>query len=176
MVDQQMIRAATNEQALGTVTLQPSPAQGDAVRLVIIGLISFLTLVDLFAAQAILPSLVRAYKTTPAMMGFAVNASTIGMAIAGVVVSLSSRYLNRRRGIWISLATLAIPTTLLANAPDITGFLLLRVAQGVCMSTAFTMTMAYLAEQSSAQATANALAAYITTSPAIWSVGSYRPL
>ena len=63
-----MIRAATNEQALGTVW--PASAQGDAVRLVIIGLISFLTLVDLFAAQAILPSLVRAYKTTPAMMGF----------------------------------------------------------------------------------------------------------
>jgi predicted MFS family arabinose efflux permease len=162
MVDQQMIRVATNEQALGTVTVRPSLAQGDAIRLVIIGLISFLTLVDLFAAQAILPSLVRVYKTTPAMMGFAVNASTIGMGIAGVVIALSSRYLNRRRGIWISLATLAIPTTLLASAPDITGFLLLRVAQGVCMSTAFTLTMAYLAEQSSAQATANALAAYIT--------------
>ena len=57
------------------------------------------------------------------MMGFAVNASTIGMAIAGVVVALISRYLNRRHGIWISLAMLAIPTTLLfASAPDITGF------------------------------------------------------
>ena len=102
----------------------------------------------IFAAQAILPSLVRAYNTTPAMMGFAVNASTIGMAIAGVVVALISRYLNRRHGIWISLAMLAIPTTLLASAPDITGFMLLRVAQGLCMSTAFTLTMAYLAERS----------------------------
>ena len=157
-----MTRAATNEQALGTATIRRSRERGAAVRLVIIGLISFLTLVDLFAAQAILPSLVRAYHTTPAMMGFAVNASTIGMAIAGVVVALISRYLNRRRGIWMSLAMLAVPTTLLATAPDITSFMLLRVAQGLCMSTAFTLTMAYLAEQSSAQATASALAAYIT--------------
>jgi MFS transporter, YNFM family, putative membrane transport protein len=157
-----MSRVATNENALSTATVPPLRGQGNAVRLIIIGLISFLTLVDLFAAQAILPSLVRAYNTTPAMMGFAVNASTIGMAIAGVVVALISRNLDRRRGIWISLAMLAIPTTLPASAPDIMGFMLLRVAQGVCMSTAFTLTMAYLAEQSSAEATASALAAYIT--------------
>jgi MFS transporter, YNFM family, putative membrane transport protein len=133
-----------------------------AGRLLVVGLISFLTLVDLFAAQAILPSLVRAYQTTPAMMGFAVNASTIGMAVAGVIVALISRHLNRRRGIWVSLALLAVPTTLLASAPDITSFMLLRVAQGFCMATAFTLTMAYLAEQSSAEDTASALAAYIT--------------
>ena len=113
------------------------------------------------APWAILPELVQAYHTTPAMMGVAVNASTIGMAIAGVVVALLSRGLDRRRGIWIGLAVLAIPTSLLASAPDITAFTALRIAQGLCMSTAFTLTMAYLAEQSSADA-ASALAAYVT--------------
>jgi predicted MFS family arabinose efflux permease len=89
-------------------------------RLLVVGLISFLTLVDLFAAQAILPELVSAYRTTPAMMGVAVNASTISMAVAGIAVALFSRDLDRRRGIWISLALLAIPTALLVSAPDIT--------------------------------------------------------
>jgi MFS transporter, YNFM family, putative membrane transport protein len=131
-------------------------------RLIVIGLISFLTLVDLFAAQAILPELVRAYRTTPAMMGVAVNASTIGMAAAGIVVALLSRSINRRRGIWISLALLAIPTSLLATAPNLAWFTTLRVAQGLCMSTAFTLTMAYLAEQSGAEDIASALAAYVT--------------
>jgi YNFM family putative membrane transporter len=133
-----------------------------AARLLVVGLISFLTLVDLFAAQAILPELVSAYRTTPAMMGVAVNASTIGMAVAGVVVALLSRGLDRRRGIWISLMLLAIPTALLASAPDISWFMALRIAQGLCMSTAFTLTMAYLAEQSGAEDTASALAAYVT--------------
>jgi predicted MFS family arabinose efflux permease len=131
-------------------------------RLIVIGLISFLTLVDLFAAQAILPELVRAYRTTPAMMGVAVNASTIGMAAAGIVVALFSRDLNRRRGIWISLVLLAIPTALLASAPSLAWFTALRVTQGLCMSTAFTLTMAYLAEQSGADDIASALAAYVT--------------
>ena len=46
-----------------------------------IGLIAFLTLVDLFAAQAILPSLVERFQVSRATMGFAVNASTMGMAM-----------------------------------------------------------------------------------------------
>lgn len=130
--------------------------------LILIGLISFLTLVDLFAAQAILPTLVRVYRTTPAMMGFAVNASTIGMAIAGVAIALLSRKFDRRTGIWLSLALLALPTSLLATAHGLGWFTALRITQGLCMSTAFTLTMAYLAEQSSAQDAASALAAYVT--------------
>lgn len=135
---------------------------GAFVRRVLIGLIGFLTLVDLFAAQAILPTLAAMYHVAPAAMGVAVNASTIGMAVAGVVVALLSHRLPRRAGIWISLALLAIPTTLLAGAPNLAAFAALRIGQGVFMSAAFTLTMAYLSEQNTGAATAAALAAYIT--------------
>lgn len=131
-------------------------------RRVLIGLIGFLTLVDLFAAQAILPTLARTYGVAPSAMGVAVNASTIGMAAAGLVVALVSHRLPRRGGIWVSLALLAIPTTLLAHAPDLATFTALRIVQGVFMSAAFTLTMAYLSEQNTGAATAGALAAYIT--------------
>ncbi len=131
-------------------------------RLIVIGVISFLTLVDLFAAQAILPSLTEAYGVTPAQMGFAVNASTLGMAAAGIVMAFVASKINRRQGIWISLALLAIPTTLLGTMPDLMTFTWLRIAQGVCMASAFTLTMAYLAEQYSASEVASALAAYVT--------------
>jgi predicted MFS family arabinose efflux permease len=128
----------------------------------VIALIAFLTLIDLFAAQAILPSLVLAYDTTPAVMGFAVNASTIGMAAAGLVVALLSNRIPRRRGVTVSLGCLAVPTLLLATMPDLATFTALRIAQGVFMASAFTLTMAYLAESSSAQEIAAALAAYVT--------------
>jgi predicted MFS family arabinose efflux permease len=131
-------------------------------RSVVIGLIGFLTLVDLFATQAILPTLAKAYGVTPAAMGFAVNASTIGMAVAGVLVALLSRHINRRHGVWVCLVLLAIPTVLLAGMPEIGTFTALRIVQGIFMSSAFTLTMAYLAEQCSARDTAGALAAYIT--------------
>ena len=56
----------------------------------VIGLIAFLTVVDLFATQAILPSLAKAYGVDAAAMGTAVNTSTFGMAIAGLVDPLAS--------------------------------------------------------------------------------------
>jgi predicted MFS family arabinose efflux permease len=132
------------------------------LRQMLIGLTAFLTLVDLFATQAILPSLTRHYGVTPAAMGFAVNAATIGMAVAGLVVAFLSARIDRRRGILFSLAALAIPTALLAAAPDLTTFTALRIAQGVFMSAAFTLTLSYLAEQCSAADAAGAFAAYIT--------------
>src|SRR6185436_16862466 len=90
---------------------------GVVLRSVIIGLTAFLTVVDLFATQAILPSLTRHYNVTPAAMGFAVNASTMGMAIAGLVVGFFSEHIDRRLGILLSLVLLAAATTLLASAP-----------------------------------------------------------
>src|SRR6201993_5015499 len=137
-------------------------ASGVLLRTVVIGLTAFLTVVDLFATQAILPSLARAYNVTPAAMGFAVNSSTMGMAVAGLVVSLFSQRINRRLGTLTSLSILSIPTALLAVAPDLTTFTVLRIMQGLCMASAFTLTLAYLGEQCSAMDAGGAFAAYIT--------------
>lgn len=135
---------------------------GAALRSLVIGLTAFLTVVDLFATQAILPSLTRHYGVTPAAMGFAVNASTFGMAVAGLIVGFLSPHINRRTGILLSLALLAIPTSLLASAPNLAVFTTLRIAQGLCMASAFALTLAYLGEQCSAMDAGGAFAAYIT--------------
>src|SRR5262245_37637506 len=131
-------------------------------RTIIIGLVAFLTVVDLFATQAILPSLAHAYRVSAAAMSFAVNASTIGMAVASLSVAFFSRRLDRRSGILISLCVLSIPTALLAVAPDLTTFMILRIIQGLCMASAFTLTLAYLGEECSASDAGGAFAAYIT--------------
>ena len=135
---------------------------GVLLRPIVIGLTAFLTVVDLFATQAILPTLTRAYGVTPAAMAFAVNSSTMGMAVAGVAVSLFSQRIDRRLGILLSLTVLSIPTALLAVAPDLTTVTVLRVAQGLCMASAFTLTLAYLGEECSATDAGGAFAAYIT--------------
>ena len=134
----------------------------DSARFGLIALIAFLTLVDLFAAQAILPSLVEKFGVSRATMGFAVNACTFGMAVSGLAIALFGRNVDRRNGIWISLLVLAVPTMLLSVTDDITVFALLRVAQGLCMSAAFTLTVAYLAEHFSPAKATGALAAYVT--------------
>jgi predicted MFS family arabinose efflux permease len=135
---------------------------GVVLRSIVIGLTAFLTVVDLFATQAILPSLARHYQVTPAAMGFAVNATTMGMAAAGLIVGFFSPRIDRRLGILLSLVVLAIPTSLLASAPNLTVFTMLRIAQGLCMASAFALTLAYLGEQCSAMDAGGAFAAYIT--------------
>src|SRR5438876_377096 len=80
---------------------EPHAAHGSTgalLRSFVIGLTAFLTVVDLFATQAILPSLAKAYQVSPAAIGFAVNASTIGMAVAGLAVAFFSHRVDRRRG------------------------------------------------------------------------------
>ena len=140
----------------------PVRKAGASFRIFLVGLIGFLTLVDLFAAQALLPTLVKTYGVKPAAMGAAVNASTFGMAAAGLIVALLSHRIPRAKGIWLALAVLAIPTAFLAFAPSLVVFTALRVIQGVFMATAFTLTMAYLSEHGTAEETASALAAYVT--------------
>jgi predicted MFS family arabinose efflux permease len=84
------------------------------------------------------------------------------MAIAGLAVAFFSRRINRRFGVLASLALLSIPTALLAVAPDLMTFALLRFVQGIFMASAFALTLAYLGEQCSAKDAASAFAAYIT--------------
>jgi YNFM family putative membrane transporter len=143
-----------------------APARSFALRPAIVALMAFFTVVDLFATQAILPMVAAAYRVAPSAAGMAVNTCTLGMAVAGLATALFSRRIDRRFGVVASLVLLAVPTSLLALAPDLEVFTLLRVMQGLCMSTAFTLTLAWLGERSSAGGTsagqAGAFAAYIT--------------
>ena len=130
-------------------------------RSLLIGVIGFLTLVDLIATQAILPSLAIEYGVKPSEIGVAANSTTLGMAIAGLLVGAVSSNLERKRAITLSLLVLSVPTALLAFALNLTVFALLRVTQGLFMAAAFTLTLTHLAERCEHR-TAAALAAYVT--------------
>ena len=143
-------------------TIPPSARSGHGVSPLTVGLIGFLTLVDLFATQAILPTLAQLYQVKPSEIGLAANASTLGMAIAGLLAGVLGEHLERRRTIVVALAVLALPTLALSIAPSLTVFALLRIAQGLCMATAFTLTIAYLNDRCSVSGATTALAAYVT--------------
>ncbi len=144
------------------MALIPSVTAVPPFELLVIGLTAFLTVVDLFATQALLPALAEHYQVTAAAMGFAVNACTLGMAVGALSIALLSGRIDRRGGILASLVVLSIPTLLLAYAPNLTVFACLRVVQGLCMASAFGLTLAHLGERYTAQQSASAFAAYIT--------------
>ena len=70
----------------------------------------------------------------------AVKASPSGGAARQSSFSVFARSL-------LIVALLAIPTFLLPFAPNLAVFTTLRVAQGLCMASAFTLTLAYLGER-----------------------------
>lgn len=128
----------------------------------LIAVVAFTTLVDLFATQAIVPTLAQHYGVSPGTMGIAINACTIGMAAASLSVALISNRIERHLGIVLSLCALALPTLLLAHAQSLAAFAALRICQGLCMATAFALSLALLGERFDARRAAAASAAYIT--------------
>ncbi len=144
------------------MVLMPAVTVVPPLQLLVIILTAFLTVVDLFATQALLPTLAAHYRVSPAAMGLAVNACTLGMAVGGLTIALFSQRIDRRSGIFASLLALSIPTMLLAYAPNLAVFASLRVVQGLCMASAFGLTLAHLGERFTAEQSAGAFAAYIT--------------
>jgi YNFM family putative membrane transporter len=155
------------------LALMPAATPVPPFQLVIIGLTAFLTVVDLFATQALLPALATHYQVKPAAMGLAVNACTLGMAVGGLSIALFSQHIDRRNGILASLMALSVPTLLLAYAPNLTIFAALRIIQGLCMASAFGLTLAHLGEKFTAEQSASAFAAYITGNVASNLIGRF---
>lgn len=139
-----------------------SRSESAGIYLFVIAAIAFLTVVDLFASQAILPSLAERYGVAPAAMGVAVNAAAFGMATASLLTALLGARINRRGGVAAALLLLSVPTILLAYAQDLAVFAALRIIQGLLMASAFSLTLAYLGERCSARAASGAFAAYVT--------------
>jgi MFS transporter, YNFM family, putative membrane transport protein len=150
-----------------------SSALGRTFQFLLIAVIAFLTLVDLFATQVIIPGLTIRYGVSPATMGAAVSACTFGMAAASLLVALFADRIDRRVGIVLALALLSVPTVLLAWAPNVAAFAALRVVQGLCMATAFSLTLAYLGEHMTGTAATKAFAAYITGNVASNLIGRF---
>ena len=150
----------------------PSRADG-ALRFLLIATIAFLTLVDLFATQVIIPGLTQRYGVSPATMGAAVSACTFGMAAASLAVALLSDRIDRRLGIILALAVLSVPRVLLAWAPTVGIFAVLRVVQGLCMATAFSLTLAFLGERMTGSAATQAFGAYVTGNVASNLIGRF---
>lgn len=157
----------------GTTHVQARGSSPKALPLTVIAALALLTVVDLFAAQAILPSLTKQYDVLPSQMAVAVNASTIGMAVSSLLIALFNQHIPRREGIACALFLLAIPTLRLAHASGLAEFTALRIIQGLLMACAFSLALAYLGERTPARTLVTAFAAYIAGNVASNLVGRF---
>ncbi len=126
----------------------------------------FLTFVNMWCTQAILPVLAQAFHISQAQTGWSVTAPLIATACMAPVIGAISDRFGRKTLIVGAASLLIIPTLLAALAGRFDLFVLCRFAQGLLLPFIFTVTIAYIGDE--ATGLAGARLAGIYTSGAIF--------
>jgi predicted MFS family arabinose efflux permease len=126
----------------------------------------FVTFVNMWCTQAILPILATSFHITPARTGLSVTAPLLATAcVAPVVGAISDRF-GRKRFICGAAFLLLIPALIAARAQNFDVFVLCRFTQGLLLPFIFTVTIAYIGDETSGAVTARLAGSY--TSGAIF--------
>jgi len=109
----------------------------------------YLTFLNMWCVQALLPLLVAGFHITPAQASLSVTAPLVATAIMAPVVGAVSDRFGRKRFIVGAATLLIIPTVLSALAPNITFLAACRFVQGLTLPFIFTVTIAYIGDEMS---------------------------
>jgi predicted MFS family arabinose efflux permease len=120
----------------------------------------FATFVNMWCTQAILPVLAAAFHVPQAETGLTVTAPLLATAgMAPVIGAISDRF-GRKRFIVAAAFLLVIPTLAAAFAPSFWALVAARFAQGLTLPFIFTITIAYIGDETSGGATARLAGTY----------------
>src|SRR3954447_17742442 len=107
----------------------------------------FCTFINLYAPQAVLPTLADAFHASAARAGLTITATLVAVALVAPVVGGISDALGRRALILGASFALVIPTALAALAPTLDWLVLWRVAQGPPLPLLFLSTVSFFRDQ-----------------------------
>jgi predicted MFS family arabinose efflux permease len=123
----------------------------------------FGALLNLYAPQAILPTLARVFDAQPVQVGLTITATTLAVALCGPFAGALADRMGRKRAIVASLLLLAVPTLLCAFARTLPQLIALRFMQGVFMPAIFAGALGYVAERWSRDQVGRAMSLYIAS-------------
>ena len=107
----------------------------------------FCTFINLYAPQALLPTLAEEFGASLQRTGLTVTATLIAVALVAPFVGGLSDALGRRRLILGASLFLTLPTVLAGLAPGLDLLILCRFLQGLLLPFIFAVTVAYIAEE-----------------------------
>jgi YNFM family putative membrane transporter len=126
----------------------------------------FLTFVNLWCTQAVLPVLAAAFHVSQAQTGLSVTAPLIATACMAPVSGAISDRFGRKVFIICAAVLVLIPTLGAARATSFDMFVLSRFVQGLLLPFIFTVTIAYIGDETSGPTAARLAGSY--TSGAIF--------
>jgi YNFM family putative membrane transporter len=123
-------------------------------RRVAVALAGFITFLNLYAPQALLPSLALELGASARDVSFTVSATTFAIALIAPFTGTAADVLGRKRVIAAAMIALTVPTVMVALAGGLHAMVLWRFVQGLLLPPIFVVTIAYVGEEfSSAEAT-----------------------
>ncbi len=112
-------------------------------------LAGFVTFVNMWCTQAILPVLAKSLHVSPALTGYTVTAPLVATAAMAPLVGAISDRFGRRVFIRGAALLLIIPTILAAFSTSLGMLIACRFAQGLLLPFIFTVTIAYIGDEMS---------------------------
>lgn len=136
-----------------------SPRETQAILLVMA--IAFCAFIDLYATQAILPTLVKLFHTTKVGVGMTVSASTLAVALLAPIVGSVADAFERKRLILFGIVGLALTTFLAATSATLPVLIIWRFLQGAFVSILYVVTITYINEAWAGKGVGAAMAAFV---------------
>jgi predicted MFS family arabinose efflux permease len=126
----------------------------------------FATFVNMWCTQSILPQIAAALHVPQARTGLVVTAPLMATAMMAPIIGAISDRFGRKSLILGAALLLVIPTMALADVSSLSAMVALRFIQGLMLPFIFTITIAYIGDETSGPATAKLAGTY--TSGAIF--------
>jgi MFS transporter, YNFM family, putative membrane transport protein len=112
-----------------------------------VGLAGFCAFLNLYAPQALLPSLAHEFGVGAAAISTIMTASTLAIALTAPFTGAVADVLGRKRVITAAMIAVVVPTTLVGLAADVHQLVLWRFVQGLLLPPIFAVTVAYIGDE-----------------------------
>ena len=116
-------------------------------RRIAVALTGFCAFLNLYSPQAILPELARELGVGVAGISTIMTVSTLAIALTAPFTGAIADVLGRKRVITAAMLAVALPTALIAFAPDVQALAVCRFVQGLLLPPIFAVTVAYIGDE-----------------------------
>jgi predicted MFS family arabinose efflux permease len=121
----------------------------------------FATFINMWCTQSVLPQIAAGLHISQARTGLIVTAPLVATAMmAPVIGAISDRFGRKKLIVWAAVL-LVIPSTLAAGAASFDALVLWRFMEGLMLPFIFTITIAYIGDETSGPATAKLAGTYM---------------
>jgi predicted MFS family arabinose efflux permease len=144
-------------------------------RRIAVALTGFCAFLNLYSPQAILPELARELEVGVAQISMIMTASTLAIALTAPFTGAVADVLGRKRVITAAMLAVALPTVLIAFAPDVNALTVWRFMQGLLLPPIFAVTVAYIGDEWPPSEVAGVAGLYVSGSSAGGFAGRFIP-